>query len=418
MNKNFLQSVVYGNAPQSLTSLSGEPADGGRFDAPLIVPLPQDLVVMLEQAHQGQADQSTFETWLLGLREVLRCKSQRLLHAGEEASLAEADAKSLELESTFKRGDYVAAAEAAFLLFRSINRFEIQREKNRQSKLDGVNEFLICALSHLEGRAEAPLVLEALEGAVSDIDRMVELSKLGESVLPEVVKQAFLRGIDRAADGVEALRAWDLSDKEHLKKAIALIFDGASLLGTLQDWKDENDRASQGSVPFAGGTVQRMLLQITEKGFVKEGTLNTWHNESYPKLLDFWHANRATLLLKSHFRQQLIHDTDRLMAELADMASLDPGTQQRLLSGLEDLFHRMSIHRLELDKMSQDAKRWRADLILAVIAGGVPSYYLRQTIEEMRTDGNLDTAQALESFMLEGDAAEIVLELEGVLGRV
>ena len=417
MNKNFLQSVVYGKAPQSPTSLSGGAADGARFDAPLIVPLPDDLVVLLQQAHQGQADLPAFEQWLLGLREALHFKAQRLLHAGEEASLAEANAKSLELEAAFKGGEYVTAAEAAFLLFRSINRFEIQREKNRQSKLPQVNEFLLCALSHLEGRAEASLVLEALEGAVSDIDRMVELSKLGESVLPEVVQQAFLRGIDRAANGVEAVRAWDLSDKEHLKKSISLIYDGAALLGTLQDWKEENDRASHGSVPLVGERVQRMLLQLSQAGFIKESTLNNWHNESFPQLLEFWRAHRATLLLKSHFRQQLIHDTDLLMEELSDLASLDSETQLRLLSGLDDLFNRMSIHRLELDKMSQDAKRWRADLMLAVLAGGVPNYYLNQTIEEMRTDGNLDTAQALESFMLEGDAAEIVLELERALGR-
>jgi hypothetical protein len=416
LKKSFLQSVVYGQssgASGSAASVSRPQTQSDPF--PAIVALPRDVVAFLDEAAQGTLDKELWLQWLGGLRGRISQLNLYPLHGAEQKCLHEALAKLEDVQAHTLAGDAAQATEDALVLFRAMTRFEIQREKNRQSQLNGVNEFLISGLSFLEGNASTEVVMQVLPFAISDLDHMVELFKLGESHLPEEVKIAFLTGIERCSQGVGLMKSWDRQDRTQLRTALAHVTDGAGLLATLQTWKKESDQAAAGSLPVLGDVVQALLSQLTSKGRIDDSWLNQWHDEFFPQLMEFWIEARGSLLISTAVREPLIAQLDGVIDQLDSLEELQPDIQQRLLRELDSLFLTVSSNQMELSKLERSPQRWVGDLMIAIAAGGIPLFYLERTLQELASEGSEELVKAIQLYLETGDTDLILTVLEGEL---
>lgn len=410
MNKHFLQIMVRNQAASA--TQGGEVAEAEKHPFPSVVALPRELVAHLEDAALGELDGDLCLQWLRGLHQKLDRLSRYTLHRAEELCLTEALNSCRQIEHHLSNGDVFQATEEALILFRALTRFEIQRESNRQSKLHGVNEFLVAGLSYLENRTEGPIVQHFLGFAISDIDHMVSLYKQVEEHLPSEVQQAFLTGIERASKGVEIMQAWDGQSKSQLKSALSQVTDGSNLLATLQKWKEENDTAAQGSVPVLGHVVQEYLGLLGSEGRLRKALLDEWHEDVFPQLSSFWAEARGSLLVETKVREPVIAEIDQTMELLSQLEDLAPHQQQTALQDLDSHFHLVSNNQMDLGKLEKLPRRWVADLMIAIAAGGIPLFYLERAKKDLEENGGTKMAQALDMYLGTGDTDLILTLLE------
>jgi hypothetical protein len=398
MNKRFLQSVTEGRTDS--------------VNSPLFVALPAELIAFLEQAAEDRLDSESFQTWYLELHELMTEKARYILHSAAEDSFNEALLQWDLLGQHLTQVDVGQAVEASLLLFRSLHRLEMMSEANRQSSLPGVNRLLLCALSYVEGRVDAATVADLVDGAVSDLDRLVELYQGEEDHLPEAVKDACLLGIERSGAAIAAFREWDHSDLRVLKTALEGLTDGARLLGSLQTLKDQSDAEAVGSIPLVGEVVHRMLGQLERAGTLTESALDSWSSRDFGQLTHFWDEAKTGLLLSSRHRRSLIHEIDSQLTLLSDLRALPPAAQRSALGQLDDLFSRLAHYQLDIKRLDGHPERWRGDLILAILAKGIPDFYLRTAVNDLNQRGDIELAEGIKSYLSTGQEDALVGLLE------
>lgn len=410
MKRQFLQSFV---SDQAQTPQQASQSDNGSTQSEFaqIVALPRELVTMLDQSAKGENISDLAATFCGEMAEMLRSRSQYLLHEAESKALSRAQQKLEELDTSLRSNNIDEATENALTLFRELHWFEQMREKNRQNPLNGINELLIWGLSSLHGQANPNLLTPLLALAAADVDAMLELYKTAEEHLPAEVQAVFLLGVERVTHGFSTLQQAQAVGRDALQS----IADGAGLLAQLKKWRDETEAENSGSVPLAGERVQRMLRQIERSGQIKERTLELWQEKDYPALLQFWLDTRRGLIVTSRHRRRLIHEIEEALEQLQTLAELGPAHQRTLLIRLEELFSGLSAYRLDLSPLNRSSRRWKADLILAALAGGIPTFYLANTEQNLREQQQEELALALEAFRLEDDSDQLIALLESEL---
>lgn len=412
MDRRFLQSVVFGGHDPSNTQPEdvGSRPEGQEF--PVIVPLPHHVVDIFELAWENNLDMETFHLWLADFRAALSEKSTYLLHQAEERALLEANEKCHLMTRALESGEIEEAIEEALLLFRSLNVFEMMRAGNRQCELGAVNELLLAGLSNLEGRAESEIVLGKVDMAAQELDQMVELYKLGEEHLPSEVKAAFLVGIQRSGDGLQKVRAWVELDESQKRATLHSLANGAGLLAQLESWKKQSDLECLGAVPVVGERVQSMLLRMEQGQALPEEDLSAWEQSDYPSLLEFWESTRGSILVATKYRVTLLAQVNQELERLQTLSEL-PMVQQRIsLSNLDRSFEQLAERHLDLSSLDDHPYRWRADLFLSILAGGIPTFYLWKTVERFVEQGDTECAEALKEYLESGDGGALISLLE------
>lgn len=410
MNRQFLQSFL---SAQAQTPRSAVPSETppSRSEYAQIVALPRELVMLLEEASQGADILDGSATLCQRLKEAIQARSRYLLHEAESKALDLALQAVEEFSEALRAGRLSQATETALVLYRELHWFEQMREQNRQNPLPGLNELLIWGLSSLHGRADPELLLPLLSTAAADVDAMVELYKIAEEHLPTEIRSVFLLGVERVTQGFSSLQQAQTVEPGSLQS----IASGADLLAQLQKWKEDTEAVGSGSVPIAGERVQRMVEQLESSGQIKERTFALWRGKDYPALLRFWLDSRAGLLVSTRHRGRLKHEIEQALEQCQELGELTSEHQRALLVRLDALFAELSAHKLDLASLKLNSRRWKADLILAVVAGGIPPFYLAETERTLREQQQEELALALESFRLEEDPEHLIGLLEAEL---
>lgn len=406
MKRQFLHSFVSGQASSIVNTENSHPVDVAE-----IVALPRDLVILLERAVAGENIRHEATEFCQKIHDMIASRSQYLLHEAESRALERAQDRLQELESHLLLSSWESSTESALLLFREIHRFERMRENNRQNPLDGINELLVWGLACLHGKANSALLTPLLSLAAADVDELVELYKHAEQHLPKEVQAVFLLGVEKTTLGFSSLQQCGRAENESLQ----LLADGAGLLAQLKKWKDDTEAELSGAVPLVGERVQRMLGQLENSGHIKPKTLDIFLEKDLPTLVDFWLTYRPGLVLSSRHRHRLFHEVEETLGQIQALSEAPASVQHSLLNRLEELFSSLSQFRLDLSKLHQKPARWRADLILAVLAGGIPSFYLEATEHDLREQQQEELALALEAFRVEEDPDRLLALLESEL---
>ncbi|MCA9795497.1 MAG: hypothetical protein KC910_27000 [Candidatus Eremiobacteraeota bacterium] len=395
-HEQMLQQVLGSQSRQAGSQAPGDPQ---------IAALPPALAQLLDGLANGRPANS-WQDWKAQLEREL---AQFTLNEAEAERLRLALAQLELLDQSILGAQARPATEAAFILFRELNRFRGLRESNRQSSIEPLNQLLVAGLAVLGGRAEVSLLDAFRDAAVTEVDRLVECFKAGESELPDEVRRAILTGIDRLGSGFAGLAGDDL------EAALRQLAQGGSLLAHLQNWEREVEQAQHGCVPVVGQHLQELLAQL-EEGPADPQLLADWSQHHWPALAEFWKHNRDRLLVDLTGRGQLLPRIDQALERLGGLESAVPSAQVRLLEELEGLFAELAEHPLDLSPLDNNPHRWMGDLALAALADGVPAFHLAATAEALERDGISEFGQAFKDH-LRGDSRPLVDALEAYLGR-
>lgn len=399
----------------SFQAPSSEERDGTREGSsdgavPAIVPLPLPLVAFLEASARSEGPPpDDFWQWLSGLDIALQEWRTYPLHQAESLYLEQAFEHLLKLRTQIEGAELAAATESGFRLFRSLDRFQRQRESNRQSRLPAVNDLVIRGLSLLEGQSHDPAILAAAQPpAVAEINDLVELYKSLENSLPEEVRDAFLHGIEKATDGLKGVSS---SDPHQLRASLVALCQGAELLFTMREWQIMGEVERCGPVPLIGS----FLRETVETGELPEDAAAQWDENLYPAFEQFWSTLRENLMVKAHARQSLRDGIDAEVEILQDLPDMSPDEIADCLTSLEGQFQALGQERLDLSPLAAQPLRWKSDLLLAVVAGGIPTFTLEQNIEQLSESGETVLADALATYLQTDDREPLLLALEGLL---
>ena len=379
------------------------------WPTPTIVPLPPQLVVLLDEAALGDGDVAPVLAWLENFESELAGLRGYTLHPAEEKCLQQA-ADGLEaVRARLQEGDLVGACEGAFGLFKAMARFSQQRASNQQSPLPALNDLLMRGMSVLQGRASGTDVLEsARAAAIDEVDGLVRTYQFLEESLPPEVQAAILQGIESVGEGFAKLQS---TDDSQLSYALTSLKHGSELLSHLARWQMIRQAEQDGPVPLIGAFLRHVAAQGGPS--YEEGEL--WAAELYPQFCEFWNQTYDRTLLPSAVRQPLYAAIDAEIESLAGLNSFSSEELAQSVARTEELFTAFVSDRLDLSPLAQHPERWKADLILAVMGDGVPRFLLENNSQELAERGETVLAEAIRAYLETGQRDGLVQALEAQL---
>lgn len=229
-------------------------------------------------------------------------------------------------------------------MFAAMDKINRRREVAHQSMQPAVNDFLLCGIALLRGRADWNALDNRTHKLQSHLDRLANALESLKPRLQPVVIANLETAFSCAREGIQQVQA--RPQEEKLRDGLALISESCKVLQHFIDWKHQDDASFQQShqrffIPMVGAELQALLEE-----------LDATESESWPALLDHarqqllpqlrleWCSLRQRLMLESAQREQIWHDVEWCLAQLESSLELDLEEDEfvdRLETSLEEL---------------------------------------------------------------------------------
>lgn len=384
------------------------------MNLPSTIPLPVELVKILEAKHRGDGKVSPdqLSRWLAlhsSLKETIETNRKYSSHP-ELESQANASQDILQsLNSALTGGTFDDALTEAFRLYHSLALYGALRKELRVTTLVQTDKLIHACKACEEGRLPLPEAIAILPSALEELDVLVGYFKGATDSLPHEVNQGLLKGIQSCQAGLSALQNMASVDspgdehKELLKSAATNLRNGAVILQELQSWGVELATEQASAVPAAGDFVQLLRSQIAEQGRIEDDQLAEWVDKAFWDLQERWSEDRHDFFMPRPKKDRLVGDIDALMLRLKDLHEYHPREQDEMLYLLEVKFEEVARSAFQIEELRAHTLGWLADYLVAVLAEGVPRPHIESQIHDfLGTDFN-EYGRLLQSYLAEDD---------------
>lgn len=372
----------------------------------LIFPLPPILVTLLEEKHKlgGKLGPKGVKIWTELMPSLLKAHfSFRML-----ASHPKLHEIALEIADTLDRlQKTVTVPEKSeeftadcFRVYRLMDSYVQTRAQLHASKLPPVDRLIHAIQAHLLGNLHGQAVHLYVGDAREAVDELVGLYKQASHTLEEPTRQAFLMGIDSFSQAFQELKE---PTPDNLKAALANLKNGSALLEHLAKWRDDFEKSEISPVPEVGDRVREMLADLQQNGRINPQALEEWVEQYFWDLQERWAKSRHDLFMPRAQKDLIVERLDSLMLNLRDLDQMAPRIQEQLLRNLEVQYESLSRAGFKVDELRKHPLNWLVDLLLAVLAKGVPRFKILETIEQFRGTDFHDYADWLERYLREDD---------------
>lgn len=371
-----------------------------------IHPLPPKLVQLLEEKQKlnGKLGPQGIKIWSDLMPSLLRTYYNFRALASHEAleELGEKLAQTLDrLQKTVQVPDKHREFTAdCFRVYALMDEYVKTRAQLEETHLPAVNGLIHAIHAHLRGHLHGKLLEVYGNSARAAVDDLVTLYKATQDGLEEPVKQAFLKGIDSFT---QAFRELQTLEPVALKNCLVNLKNGATLLEHLARWREEFEGANRSPVPVVGDYVSEMQRQLREQGALAPETLNHWLEEEFWNLQERWAKTRHDLFMPRAKKDRIVERLDSLMLNLRDLDQVTPAAQAQLLANLETQYEALSGNGFDVAYLRTHPAGWLADLFAAVLAKGVPSYKIREVIQEFEGTDYHNYSVYLSKYLQEED---------------
>ena len=377
-----------------------------------VVALPPLLVEILEAKHVGESvltSSQAVQWWPLSnsLEATIEDMRRFSSHDALDREVEIAAQSLMVLQEAIVASPWTEEfQEACYRLYRAMANYgEIRKELTACPVLQF--DTLIHALqAHLRGRLSLAVARQFQPPAIARMEELVSLYKRAEDSLPVEIRQGLLSGIDLCSQALASLAG---EDPGTLTEACALLRDGGTLLAHLQNWKAAAESEGASAIPLVGEQVTQMLADLESSGQLDDEVLELWTEDWFWQLQESWAQARHDFFMPRAKKDQLVGRLDALMVELRDLVEKPPRLQLELLLSAERHFEEIAISGFNLEFLAQHRSAWMADVFLAVLAGGVPSYQALEFRDSLLSSSEHQYGQLLASY-LEGKDRDFLLD--------
>ena len=385
---------------------------------PYVVPLPPEVVALLESKHKGAANLGLSANWL-ALKSHLLQTTERMKrwssHEGLDASVETAEEHlanfELGLSGEAKLEDLT---QSAYRLFGALNEFARLRAGLSVCKITEIDEAVQALYAVQRGRLEWSEVDPVKERLIARVDYLVQLFKDGSEHLPEEIQQALLKGF---ASMNTAVAQMNTRDDGQLAEAAANLANAGTILEHLDKWQKEFEAESSCDVPVVGREVQRLMMELQSNGALSTQSVDLWYNELAPKVQDFWGPARHDFFMTRPLKDKLVGRIDTRLYELQELENMTPQEQFDNLRDLADAFAEVPARTFQREWFEHHPQPWLYDTFVAILAKGVPRYQIDWIIEDMsQSSDTYELARCLREY-LQTDDRDFLLDALDLLQR-
>jgi len=372
---------------------------------PYVVPLPPEVVALLESKHQGAASLGLSPNWL-ALKSHLLQTAERMKrwssHEGLDPSVETAQEQLAKFEQGLAGETKLEdLTQSAYRLFGALNEFARLRASLSVCKIPEIDEAVQALYAVRRGRLEWPEVEPVKERLIARVDHLVQLFKDGSEHLPEEIQQALLKGF---ASMNTAVAQMNTRDDAQLSEAAANLANAGTILEHLDKWQKEFEAENSCEVPVVGREVQDLMMELQSNGALSSQSVDFWYNELAPKLQDFWGPARHDFFMTRAQKDRLVGRIDTRLYELQELENMTPQEQFDNLRDLADAFAEVPSRTYQREWFEHHPQPWLYDTFVAVLAKGVPRYQIDWLIEEMsQSSDTYELARYLKEYLRTDD---------------
>lgn len=368
--------------------------------------LPSSLVALLEEKNKlkGRLGPKGTEIWRDLMPSLLRMHFNLRVSAShedlEKIGLELADTLDFLQKNILIPESHKEFTAHCFRAYALMDRYLKVRTKLNTSRVPAVDRLIHAIQAHLRNNLHVQ-ALDAYAGeAKQAVDKLVELFKQVAPNLDEPAKKGLLMGIDSFTQAYK-----ELKDKEpqSLKNAVVNLRNGAVLLEHLAVWKEEIEAETRSPVPVVGDDVTMMLNQLAQQGHIEQNRLLDWVENRFWDLQENWAKARHDMFMPREQKDLIVGRLDQLMLSLKDLDQHAPRVQEQLLHNLIAQYDALSTCGFRVEELKEHPSPWLVDLIVAILAKGVPKYKILETIEDFKDSDYHVYAVLLQKYLDEGD---------------
>ena len=351
---------------------------------PYVVPLPPEIVALLESKHKGAPNLTQSASWI-ALKSHLTQTTERMKRWASHEGLDPVVAGAEEQLTKFEEGlggqvNLEELTQSAYRLFGALNEYARLRSTLRTCQIPEIDEAVQALHAVKRGRLGWDEVEPVKERLIARVDHLVVLFKDGSGHLPEEIQQALLKGF---ASMNTAVAQMNTRDESQLADAAANMANAGSILEHLDKWQREFEMESSCEVPVVGREVQELMMELQSNGALSLESVDLWYNELAPKIQEFWGPARHDFFMSRTFKDKLVGRIDTLLYELQELEEMTPQEQFDNLRALADAFAEVPARTYQRESFEHHPQPWLFDTFVAVLAKGVPRFQIDWIIEDM-----------------------------------
>ena len=287
-----------------------------------------------------------------------------------------------------------------FKLYSRLNHYVQVRSSLAVTRLPALDALFHAVQAHLRGNLPEPSLAFFEQRARASVDDLLKVYKDVAPTLEEEGRQALLKGFASLTQAAVEIK---VREPESLKKASINLRNGAILIEHLAKWRADYQHSEAPVIPVVGEFVQEMLTQLKAQGKLSPETLSLWSEEKFWDLQEHWAAARHDFFMSRPQKDKFVTRLDSLMLNLRDLHQVDPPVQEQLLVSLESHYAAQLGLGFEVEELRKYPSPWLVDLLLAVLAKGVPRFKITEVIEQLQGTEYNDFAHLLDRFLKEDD---------------
>ncbi|MFA7483734.1 MAG: hypothetical protein WC314_24765 [Vulcanimicrobiota bacterium] len=368
---------------------------------PYVVPLPPEVVKLLESKHRGAGNLTQSASWSAlksHLSQTLERMKRWSCHEGLDpwVETAEKHLEVLEVRLT-EDGQLEELTETTFRLFGALHEYGRLQYTLRECEIDEVDDTIQALHALKRGRLEWPDLDLVKLRLIDRVDQLVKLFKDGSDHLPEEIQQALLKGFESMNRAVAVMNT---RDPEKIDDIAADLSNAGSILEHLDEWQKEFEAENSCEVPVIGREVHELMVELQTNGCLSEASLDLWYNELATKIQEFWGPSRHEFFMPRPLKDRLVGRIDTLLYELQELEHMPPQKQFHSLRDLADAFAEIPTRTFEPEWFENHPQPWLYDTFVAALAGGVPRFQLQWMVEDLgQNPDTYELGQCLKNYL-------------------
>ena len=377
---------------------------------PYVVPLPPEVVTLLESKHRGTANLKASPAWLslkTQLQETMDEMTRWASHEGLDEPLLRAREHLTALDVGLDTESVETATQHAFRLFGALNEYVRLKLSMDICTLPEVNEAVHAVHALKRGRLEWTDVEPVKQALVTRVDSLVVLFRDGSDHLPAEIQQALLQGFDSMNT---AVAQWNTQDSSTLVDLAQNLANAGTVLEHLDTWQKEFEAEITCEVPLVGREIQGMLSELESQGGLSSTTVEQWYDDVGPRIQEFWTPARHDFFMSRALKDRYVGRIDARLFELQDLESMPAQKQYDTLRDLADAFAELPSRTFAREAFEHYPQPWLFDTFSAVLAKGVPRYQIEWMVQEMTQHGDTyELGRCLQAY-LDSDDRDYILD--------
>lgn len=372
---------------------------------PYVVPLPPEVVSLLESKHKSAGDLSRSAPWL-ALKSHLLQTTERMKRWSSHEGLDQSVGTAEEQLAIFEEGLSAETkledlTQSAYRLFGALNEYARLRAGLSVCKIPEIDEAVQALYAVKRGRLDWSEVDPVKERLIARVDNLVQLFKDGSEHLPEEIQQALLKGF---ASMNTAVAQMNTRDEGQLQEAAANLANAGTILEHLDKWQKEFEAESSCDVPLVGREVQDLMMELQSNGALSAESVDLWYNELAPRIQEFWGPARHDFFMSRALKDKLVGRIDSRLYELQEFENMAPQEQFDNLRDLADAFAEVPARTYQREWFEHHPQPWLYDTFVAVLAKGVPRFQIDWIIDDMsQSSDTYELARCLKEFLQTDD---------------